>query len=108
VSAQASRDLDALADEYTEYENGELGLRLFPAARESFTLLLSQPEMGSGRRLEKAKLKRVRWVPLGAAFQKLFIVYRRVEKALRSFEFCAGTLRRYGTIRTSKSLVGVG
>jgi plasmid stabilization system protein ParE len=58
----------------------ELAERSFLAAKESFGLLLSLPEMGSARRFQKERLKRVRLFPIGAPFQKQLVVYRRVQE----------------------------
>jgi len=77
VRPSADRDLEEQAYYYATEGSPELGRRFLVAARETFALLATQPEMGWRRRLKHPVLESLRAFRV-SGFERVIILYRPV------------------------------
>lgn len=77
IRPKADRDLEDQAYYLATEATPEIGHRFLTSANETFTLLASQPRMGSQVRLPIHELKSLRIFPV-AGFKKMLVLYRQV------------------------------
>ena len=75
VHPKADQDLDDYADYLADKVGVELALRFLAAARETFSLLATQPQIGWPARLKNPLLKSLKVFRV-SGFDRMLIIYR--------------------------------
>ena len=81
IRPKADRDLEEQAYYLATEATPEIGHRFLTAAHETFTILATQPRMGSQVRLPVHELKSLRIFPV-SGFKKMLVLYRPVSEGV--------------------------
>lgn len=98
VKPKADRDLDDYADYLAEQASLDVAIRFFDAARETFALLATQPDMGWRSRSESPELKSLRVFRV-TNFKHMLILYRPLPEGVEILRVVNGSRNLQALLR---------
>jgi toxin ParE1/3/4 len=90
VKPKADQDLDDHSDYLAKKASLDVALRFLAAARETFSLPATQPQMGWRSRLNHPRLKSLRVFRV-AGFERLLILYRPLPEGIEILRVVHGS-----------------